>query len=250
VYRQLQTSRGGGGFTLIELLVVIAIIAILAAILFPVFAQAREKARAGACLSNTKQIGTALYMYVQDYDENLPYTYNWWGIGTYVVGSITYKATVGIVPPPIYLAPYVKNFGVFNCPSNAKQLPTSGTITYGTAIQSYGWNWYITYVSNNYPAFAGRTGGQYEGVSLGAIQKPADQVMMGDSNPDRLGGGYIYPHTNVYTATQGYQGKPFRHSEGDNYIFLDGHAKWFKGESIRDKVWFPDGRTANEAKVP
>lgn len=65
-------SRRANAFTLIELLVVIAIIAILAAILFPVFASAREKARQTACLSNTKQIGTAVSMYVQDYDESLP----------------------------------------------------------------------------------------------------------------------------------------------------------------------------------
>ena len=64
--------RSGKGFTLIELLVVIAIIAILAAILFPVFAQARDKARAAACLSNTKQIALALHLYVQDYDETTP----------------------------------------------------------------------------------------------------------------------------------------------------------------------------------
>ena len=54
----------------------------------------------------------------------------------------------------------------------------------------------------------------------------------------------------AYTQTLGYQGKPLRHQGGDNYIFSDGHARWFKGESIRDKVWFPDGQTATEAKVP
>jgi prepilin-type N-terminal cleavage/methylation domain-containing protein len=92
------------GFTLIELLVVIAIIAILAAILFPVFAQAREKARAATCLSNLKQVGMATRMYTQDYDEVLvpSYLYNstttwkwWWDL----------------------LQPYVKNMDVFVCPS-------------------------------------------------------------------------------------------------------------------------------------
>src|SRR6266516_950730 len=73
-HTRIQRRRGARrGFTLIELLVVIAIIAILAAILFPVFAQARERARLSACLSNTRQIGTALMMYTQDYDETLPY---------------------------------------------------------------------------------------------------------------------------------------------------------------------------------
>src|SRR5579875_1263967 len=94
------------GFTLIELLVVIAIIAILAAILFPVFAQAREKARQISCLSNLKQIGTGISMYVQDYDETffqLPYTTD---------------------PPHLtawsdLVQPYIKNTAVFTCPDTA-----------------------------------------------------------------------------------------------------------------------------------
>src|SRR5690242_1981973 len=88
------------GFTLIELLVVIAIIAILAAILFPVFAQARESARESSCLSNLKQLATAMMMYSQDYDERYP-----------VNGNQVYWMDL--------LQPYVKNSRVFNCPSTS-----------------------------------------------------------------------------------------------------------------------------------
>ena len=90
-------------FTLIELLVVIAIIAVLAAILFPVFAQARDKARQTSCLSNTRQIGSAVMMYSQDHDEGLP---PWW---TSTPGGYWYWH--------VHLKPYVKNLQVFICPS-------------------------------------------------------------------------------------------------------------------------------------
>ena len=96
-------------FTLIELLVVIAIIAILAAILFPVFAQAREKARSTQCLSNCKQIASAVYMYVQDYDET--YSPN-----LYAHGATAYTFY------DLHM-PYVKNQGVFMCPSDRSQAP-------------------------------------------------------------------------------------------------------------------------------
>ena len=106
------------GFTLIELLVVIAIIAILAAILFPVFARAREQARRTACLSNCKQIGTALFMYAQDYDETLPERYgNCCGPSTF--GDYEYYNCVGYERTwKNMLYPYIKNLQVFQCPSN------------------------------------------------------------------------------------------------------------------------------------
>lgn len=104
-----RSSSKKGGFTLIELLVVIAIIAILAAILFPVFAQAREKARQTSCLSNTKQIGTALAMYRQDYDETFPQAYFYQNDNNSSGGYSQWSGT---------MQPYIKNWGLFVCPSD------------------------------------------------------------------------------------------------------------------------------------
>src|SRR5918912_4011096 len=115
--------RKGKAFTLIELLVVIAIIAILAAILFPVFAQAREKARQAGCLSNMKQLGLGFRMYMQDWDDRLPggapytskpYSGDWVGM-TKWGGPCTEKYPM--LPEEGSLYPYVKNAQVYVCPS-------------------------------------------------------------------------------------------------------------------------------------
>jgi prepilin-type N-terminal cleavage/methylation domain-containing protein len=110
-------SKSNAGFTLIELLVVIAIIAILAAILFPVFAQAREKARGASCLSNIKQLTLGMMMYSQDYDETFPewrwdqnYSTNWGDKGWYSPNNATTIWYYAIYP-------YVKNGKVYSCPS-------------------------------------------------------------------------------------------------------------------------------------
>src|ERR1700689_2711378 len=107
MFRIRSSQRLNGGFTLIELLVVIAIIAILAAILFPVFAQAREQARKTSCLSNVKQLNLGCLMYIQDYDETIPLLSGSNPNGT---GVVTWQDTV---------QPYIKNYAICFCPDNA-----------------------------------------------------------------------------------------------------------------------------------
>lgn len=135
-----MSSRSLRGFTLIELLVVIAIIAILAAILFPVFAQAREKARGISCLSNMKQIGTATVMYVQDYDETFPM-----------------NLYFGFTPAPcVFTAwaavqPYQRNAQIFTCPSNPTAMdfpPMMSTIGMPPPCPSSPNLKYISYMPN------------------------------------------------------------------------------------------------------
>jgi prepilin-type N-terminal cleavage/methylation domain-containing protein/prepilin-type processing-associated H-X9-DG protein len=188
------------GFTLIELLVVIAIIAILAAILFPVFARAREKARQTSCLSNTKQIMLAILQYAQDYDEMLPYGQVDGAPVTYAIRSI-YDGTSA-------LSPYIKNGQIGVCPSN---------IAYPCG---YGWN---------YPHMPYRTvyaGGQ----SLAAYNYPAEQMVFCDSN------SYVWVYCPIhYPAwSDGYCRVSNRHNDGANCGYLDGHSKWDKQISLLD----------------
>jgi len=106
--KHMRTRKSG--FTLIELLVVIAIIAILAAILFPVFAQAREKARSISCLSNMKQIGLGMAMYIQDYDEQTPAAF---------VAMVSPQTGINPYPFDEQIAPYIKNISIWACPSDS-----------------------------------------------------------------------------------------------------------------------------------
>jgi prepilin-type N-terminal cleavage/methylation domain-containing protein/prepilin-type processing-associated H-X9-DG protein len=174
------------GFTLIELLVVIAIIAILAAILFPVFAKAREKARQASCLSNVRQIATATLSYAQDYDECMPYSAGW---ASWSAGSIW----------PFAVTPYVKNTQIFKCPSD------------GNPIWTY----------TGYPNLPGPTSYGYNlsrpGAALGIIATPAETVMYSDSD---------YPWTTYNSASSGWIGVQNLHNTGCNVAYFDGHAKW------------------------
>ncbi|WP_309719831.1 prepilin-type N-terminal cleavage/methylation domain-containing protein [Armatimonas sp.] len=169
-------------FTLIELLVVIAIIAILAAILFPVFAQARAKARQASNLSNLKQIGLAVLMYAQDYDETMvPYLLPrvgggtvWWHGVTLPTSPLTYRREVGL------LQPYLKNVQIQDCPVG-KDIPTPFNWVNGNLVPAYGTN-QLAFVQ---PTIANPTT-----VSLAAIQEPASTMLMLDAvnafNPANL----------------------------------------------------------------
>jgi len=239
------TSRQNAAFTLIELLVVIAIIAILAAILFPVFAQARAKARQTACLSNQKQIGTSLMLYTQDYDEVLPGNTT---LGNGVSDSRWPDATsahsAGLSEPLGWmqpfdpanvgtyriwardLQPYVKNIQLFRCPE-AKLRSADGTCTPAANTCEI-----------NVPG-AGNGSYLLNGIaaskSLAAIAFPADTIFTHEvRNYNRV--AQEKPRqvlsTGLYTNfCHTYYNVP--HNGGSNLLFCDGHAKWQKRDSIR-----------------
>jgi prepilin-type N-terminal cleavage/methylation domain-containing protein/prepilin-type processing-associated H-X9-DG protein len=168
------------GFTLIELLVVIAIIAILAAILFPVFAQAREKARSASCLSNAKQIALAIQQYTQDYDEMFPMAIqNDWNNSW-----------------PVLVQPYVKNIAVFRCPSDGNLGQPDWTVGWAGVPISYAANGAYTWnASINLNETIGVMGMAQTWLtplarSLGSVGRPAETILIAEKhNSDVLKAG-------------------------------------------------------------
>ena len=212
------------GFTLIELLVVIAIIAILAAILFPVFAQAREKARQISCLSNARQIGTAMQMYIQDFDEVTP---------SIIVGGPQNQDFYSLVQP------YSKNLQMFFCPDRTESKtgdynpdPCDDSINAEPNARciGYGYNWGPTsgyrygLVGPRIKIRGGAVNYNIEpGVALAAITAPADMMAFadtGDSPRYTICANYIFQYYLPTTKSGG-----VRHGGFLNVAFVDGHAK-------------------------
>ena len=217
-----MNTRKRGAFTLIELLVVIAIIAILAAILFPVFAKARARAASTACLSNMKQIGIALYTYLNDYDESYPVLRR-----INVPVAYTWRES---------LAPYAKNKDVFACPANpdAKKFPKT-TAEGGTLPISYALNGSLFGSVD-----ADIT--KFRVVTMRQIKEPSNSIFIAESrHPSAelgiwLVGLYMYP-----AQKQGYF---FHHSGRINMVLCDTSARSMKmAQTIVPNDYWHDPRT-------
>ncbi len=253
-------------FTLIELLVVIAIIAILAAILFPVFAQARAKARQTACLSNQKQIGLGAMLYVQDNDETFVHT-EWGGdvddAHEYYWGDM--------------LAPYIKSWQILQCPGASQPILFKTGITNFSRQETY--NYGINDITDNSDACIPGSGNpdsancSHIGVAkhaMAAVTYPAETILIADSAPEATDNGGVAAFAPSNSLTDighsrheinwqlGHRDNTFlqvnreqqdgypRHSEGFVYVLADGHSKWRKrGQNAngayyggtKDKEW-------------
>jgi prepilin-type N-terminal cleavage/methylation domain-containing protein/prepilin-type processing-associated H-X9-DG protein len=198
-------------FTLIELLVVIAIIAILAAILFPVFAQAREKARQAACLSQCKQWGLASEMYKQDYDGTFCH---WQGVGVMANGKI------GAIYWSELLQPYMKNRNIGVCPSDGE--PQDRTKDF------------LSYCFNRNVMW-GKDKPMDQPATEAQVRYPSTTIAMAEwTKPGYTGCMWVGPQS-FYKE---YLLKPLesngdrRHNGGSNYVYFDGHAGWARSEKV------------------
>lgn len=233
--RTWRSGRGRAGipardrrsaFTLIELLVVIAIIAILAAILFPVFAQAREKARQSACLSNMKQIMLGLHMYTQDYDETFP---------PERMPNVTNPGGPAGCTWRYALNSYIKNLQVWYCPDDAINAGWSeGYLdgqTFGVAQNNTG----ARHLSYTYNGSIYNAGGANLGIGLPAVQLPSNEILVVETRfqyPDI--GLNLFGDKNAATptcsniGTHKELGPSITHNGMMNFGFIDGHVKAMK----------------------
>jgi len=235
--------KKNSAFTLIELLVVIAIIAILAAILFPVFAQAKEAAKRTSCLSNAKQVGLALYMYAGDNDDFTPTPYEYFGPGPFVLEDSWQLVSPYIKSENLWFCP---DDGVKNCDTDEGLPNVTGP---GDPCISYGSNWGPMQSFNKNAQEGGMystfeflpAGGPYvayacPGISMTSVDSPAQMFAFGDSEDTpwyTICMGSILSRTWLASELSGGAGNgsnltalsQVRHGGKFNFGFADGHAK-------------------------
>lgn len=205
----IRTSRGNG-FTLIELLAVIAIIGLLAAMLFPVYAKVRDKARETTCVSNLRQLGQAFLMYAQDYDQYLP---DQWTGRTIDNPAQTATSTAW----ETYLRPYTKSADINRCPSDTRSIPIKVPKTNVTLFSSYATPMHL------------------HGKSLAAVPASALTVLLVENwqNEGLLSVNWLVRQLGKksFTLEDGvvYEQPEFRHNDMGNYLFLDTHVKTLHG---------------------
>jgi prepilin-type N-terminal cleavage/methylation domain-containing protein/prepilin-type processing-associated H-X9-DG protein len=220
------------GFTLIELLVVIAIIAILAAILFPVFGRARENARRSSCQSNLKQIGLGFAQYSQDYDERMP----------------LYRQSTNSNGWALIVQPYLKSLQIYQCPSETTAPDTNP-----------GSNGYTDYSYNLGLGFANN---QPNGLNVSALTQSSLTVLVTDSQGARDGTSDTWDYgfnagatpviagtggTRATFLTESNNSPAQRHLDGQNFAFCDGHVKWYKGATAGQSAVVYNGCTPGTA---
>jgi prepilin-type N-terminal cleavage/methylation domain-containing protein/prepilin-type processing-associated H-X9-DG protein len=231
--RGARGLRAGRGFTLIELLVVIAIIAILAAILFPVFAQAREKARQASCQSNLKQLALAITQYTQDYDEWYPQCF----YGTSASGTSMTWVT--------FAQPYIKNTNIFKCPSMGLSPGNPPATAFPV---HYAYNYYIGGNNNGPGTVPGGSGVDTKKVAQ--LVRPTETILLSDSGtlPNTTAPetwqvkptsttvrhtSWLLVHAGSTLRTTNDYGAPHpRHSEMAAFAWADGHVSAKKVDAV------------------
>ena len=214
----VRTNTKSRGFTLIELLVVIAIIAILAAILFPVFARARENARRASCQSNLKQIGLGVMQYTQDYDETYPLRY-YGGAGVRQEANTWRRA----------IFPYVKSTQLFSCPSNSNNTQfaddsTAANMTNAGYDPATDPRFMRSYAINGANTFGGTPPSEYNrAASLAQIEMTSECILVTEHSQGRGFTG------DIALAEWGDPAYVFKgHLNTVNFLFCDGHVKAMK----------------------
>ena len=234
------------GFTLIELLVVIAIIAILAAILFPVFARARERGRQTTCLNNLKQLGTGFQMYLDDWDGQFPFS----GVVGTSPGWVVSPQHWVIDVRKGQLFPYVKTLQAYVCPS---ETPKGQADNNSPTFLSYS-------INDEFYTQGTQRHLWNDPVNLSDVKDPAETILLMEENErTSVGGaglndGTFYPRENNDWPAN-------RHNGGGNWLLADQHAKWYKADQILDRqgtkiiygplyyMYFLDEKTRNDAKA-